>query len=79
MSHQSQSNGNAVDSSNPGRLTVMGAAPPCSSDRDSTRRPKSLRPAALPFGHCLPRGHPSSPLLGAKSATDKKPKLCVSV
>ena len=79
MSHQTQSDGNAADSSNPGRSTVVGAAPPCSPDRDSTRQPKSLRPAALPFGHCLPRGHPSAPLLGAESATDKKSKLCVSV
>ena len=56
-----------------GRLLAAAVAP-SSPDRGSNRRPKRMQSAALPFGHCL-----VSPLLGAASATDKKPKLCVSV
>ena len=55
------------------------ALPTCTPDRGSNRRPKSLRPAALPFGHYLHCRPSSSPLLTAESATDNKPKLCVSV
>ena len=40
---------------------------------------KSLRSAALPFGHCVFWGNLPSPLVEAESASDKKPKLCVSV
>ena len=40
---------------------------------------KSLRSAALLFGHCLFWDKLSSPLVEAESATDKNPKLCVSV
>ena len=39
---------------------------------------KSALPA-LPFGHCQFSGPLFSPLLGPVSATDKKPKVCVSV
>ena len=54
----------------------LAAPPPCAHGRGWNRRSKSLRPAALPFGHCLLRVHLPSPLLGAKSATDKTQTVC---
>ena len=47
--------------------------------RGSDRRPQSPIPPALPFGHCFNTWTSESPVLVAVSATDKKPKLCVSV
>ena len=60
-------------------LLVAALAAAYSPDRCSNLRPKSLRSAAFPVGHCSIRRRQVSLLLVAVSATDKKPKLCVSV
>ena len=67
-----------VSGSSPAGWTAAGGA------TDKYNRPgfgplKRLRPAALPFGHDLHCWPSSSLLLKAESATDNKPKLCVSV
>ena len=57
-------------------LLLFKAPPPSPADRDSNRRPKSPRPAALAFDGCLFRQQLSSPMLAAESATEKNPN-CV--
>ena len=47
--------------------------------RVPNRQQKSLQSAALLFSHCLFWDNLSSPLVEGESATDKNPKLCVSV
>ena len=69
----------SVGGSNPGGCTPAAAPLPYCRHQSSNRRPKSLQLPALPFGHCLLCDCLFSPLLGPVSATDKKPKLCVSV
>ena len=59
-SYHCRSSGSAVDveflvsDSNPGFEGLLAAAEaPYLRDRGSNRRPKRIRSAALPFGHCL--------------------------
>ena len=69
----------SVGGSNPGGWTPA-AAPllPYRPNQRSNRLPKCLWSAALPFGHCQFCDQ-FSPLLGPMSATDKEPKVWVSV
>ena len=84
LSHHRRSNGNAADAkffvggSNPGRPTVGGGGAKFARPRfePPTIRTPGRRITIQPL---LVLGQNVSPLLGAASATDKKPKLCVSV
>ena len=66
----------SVGGSNPGRWTAAAPPLPYWPHQSSNRRPKRLRPPALPFGHCPVCGWLFSPLLANVSASDKNPK-CV--
>ena len=68
-----------VGDSNLGRHTLCGGGGGIFTGPGFEPPIKNSYTAALPFGHCFNTRTIESPLLGAVSATDKKPKLCVSV
>ena len=83
LSHNRRSNGNAADAKfsvgglNPGRQTVGGGAV---FTRPGFELPTEKTPVGcITIRPLLGLKRTVSPLLGAASATDKKPKLCVSV
>ena len=85
LSHNRRSNGNAADAkflvggSNPGRPTV-GVGGGAVFTRPGFEPPTKKTPAScITIRPLLGLRQMVSPLLGASSATDKKPKLCVSV
>ena len=86
ISHNCRSNGNtahskfSVGSSNPGRLTVGGGGGGAVFTRQGFEPPTKKTPVSCStIRPLLGLRRKVSPLLGAASATDKKPKLCVSV
>ena len=68
-----------VVGSNPGRRILRGGGGGIFTGPGFKPPTKNPEPAALPFSHCFNTRTKESPLLGAVSATDEKPKLCVSV
>ena len=86
MSHPRRSNGNVADAtfsvggSNPGRPTVGGGGGGAISTQPGFEPPTKKTPVScITIRPLLELRRNVSPLLGAASATDKKPKLCVSV
>ena len=86
MSHNRRSNGNAADTkflvggSNPGRPTVGGGGGGAAFTRPGFEPPtKKASVSCIAIRPLLGLRRMVSPLLGAACATDKKPKLCVSV
>ena len=68
-----------LDEGQIGRRSPVGRRRRRSADRNSNRRLPRLRWNAFPFDRCSSRRCLCSPLVEAKSATEKKSKLCVSV
>ena len=86
LSRNRRSNGNAADvkfsvgGSNPGRLTFGGGGGGRKTTRPGFEPPTKETPVGrITIRPLRPQRRGVSPLLGAASATDKKPKLCVSV
>ena len=86
LSHNRRSNGNAADAkfsvggSNPGQPTVGGGGGGAVFPRPGFEPPTKKTPVScITIWPLLGLRQKVSALLGAASATDKKPKLCVSV
>ena len=85
LSHNRRSNGNTADTkfsvggSNPGRPTVGGGGGAVSTRLGFESPTKKPPVSCITIRPLLGLRRKVSPMLGAASATDKKPKLCVSV
>ena len=86
LTHNYCSNGNAADvkftvgGSNSGRPTLGGGGGGAKFTRPGFKPPTKKTPVScITIRPLLDLRRKVSPLLGAASATDKKPKLCVSV
>ena len=85
LSHRRRSNGNtadakfAVSGSNPGLLTFVGGGGVKFSRPGFKPQTKETPVGCITIRPLLGLKWSTAPLLGDASATDKKPKLCVSV
>ena len=86
LSHNPRSNGNAADTkflvggSNPGRPAVGGGGGSAAFTRPGFESPtKKASVSCITIRPLLGLRRMVSPLLGAASASDKKPNLCASV